>query len=661
MNENNDNFLEFIDNFDYQNLQFEINDIFENHDLNEFMDNVDFQNLQFEMNENFENHDLNEFMDNFEINNCLTEFELDSAAANNSEIINSFKIDSTMKGSSIENNNSFTINATQTLFNKKFNASNFSFDIQMNKTKFSSWNDALSFVNSFINDLHSNLLQKAEESDLVAVSIDNDMFRQPVELPYIRKSQLTSDIIKDSFENVFQSYKIMEENMNAYEDTIYKAHISIIKIPVGSARPKGLKESKKRRSRVFIQLDSQKSFKKKHFNQINNQKRSASTFERKNSLKNNLHHYLQKKKSIITINNSDNYCLIRAVIIAKNIADGLPFEHLLKEDNFEMKTKLQKIIKDLNIPDKPLGIPEISNLEKYFVWYQIMLLDKEGKINEPLYLNTLENHFTKYIYIAHYEKHFYIIQKPHIYFNRSFWCHKCKIGFNDCHHHKCRNTCKSCLRINCIYNKETRFYQKCLSCKCTCFSEICLQLHIQRMCGKIKKCQKCLGNDYKSHVCLNSDNFWCRNCSKQVDSNHQCFVLKEKQKTETKNKKKDDFNGFIFFDYEAYEDSQLKKHVPCLIVARTVCEKCSNIEDSNKWCEADSQKHVFKNNNDFCKWLLSFSNRIAIAHNFKGYDSSFIMEFILDNMWPKDSLPTILNNGTKILSINFRKVCLMNF
>jgi hypothetical protein len=52
---------------------------------------------------------------------------------------------------------------------------------------------------------------------------------------------------------------------------------------------------------------------------------------------------------------------------------------------------------------------------------------------------------------------------------------------------------------------------------------------------------------------------------------------------------------------------------------------------------------------------------IAICHNFKGYDSSFVMEWILENMTSLDKAPDVLMNGSKILSLKFRKIKIISF
>ena len=61
--------------------------------------------------------------------------------------------------------------------------------------------------------------------------------------------------------------------------------------------------------------------------------------------------------------------------------------------------------------------------------------------------------------------------------------------------------------------------------------------------------------------------------------------------------------------------------------------------------------------NDFCELLFGQEEKcVAICHNFKGYDSAFVMEWILENMTTIDKKPSPLMNGSKILSIVLRNV-----
>ena len=68
------------------------------------------------------------------------------------------------------------------------------------------------------------------------------------------------------------------------------------------------------------------------------------------------------------------------------------------------------------------------------------------------------------------------------------------------------------------------------------------------------------------------------------------------------------------------------------------------------------KNYVFYNNNDFGNWLFRTTNFIAIAHNMKSYDGYLIMNYIVNNFLPTDSIPEILMNGGKLLVIKFMNV-----
>jgi hypothetical protein len=79
------------------------------------------------------------------------------------------------------------------------------------------------------------------------------------------------------------------------------------------------------------------------------------------------------------------------------------------------------------------------------------------------------------------------------------------------------------------------------------------------------------------------------------------------------------------------------------------------------------EKKYFYNNGDsvneaFCLWLFSQKNYIAICHNFKGFDSAFVMNYIINNLVPSEPAPFIINTGSKILGLIWKKVrCVDSF
>jgi hypothetical protein len=125
---------------------------------------------------------------------------------------------------------------------------------------------------------------------------------------------------------------------------------------------------------------------------------------------------------------------------------------------------------------------------------------------------------------------------------------------------------------------------------------------------------------------------------------HKCYQKRDKI---INSKRK----PFIFFDYECYQKNF--KHIPNYVVAKKICVPCLE----NKSCQCFCQNAEYNNNNDFCEWLFEQEEEmIAICHNFKGNDSSFVMEWILDNMTSLDKAPDVLMNGSKILSLKLRKI-----
>ena len=58
--------------------------------------------------------------------------------------------------------------------------------------------------------------------------------------------------------------------------------------------------------------------------------------------------------------------------------------------------------------------------------------------------------------------------------------------------------------------------------------------------------------------------------------------------------------------------------------------------------------------------MFDKKNYIAIAHNFKGYDGVFVMNYLLNNISPDKKPPQILNQGNKILSLTFNGVKILD-
>ena len=142
---------------------------------------------------------------------------------------------------------------------------------------------------------------------------------------------------------------------------------------------------------------------------------------------------------------------------------------------------------------------------------------------------------------------------------------------------------------------------------------------------------------------------WCRVCRDNFPVGHKCYI---KQVEIKKNGKKDHPSCYIFFDVEAQQETGI--HQPNLCVAQKVCETCAErpVEEPCDVCGEDKQV-VFKGikcMEEFCLWLLKnerHKGARCFAHNLKGYDGYFILQYLYDNV----VTPDVIMNGAKIMSI----------
>ncbi|WAQ94967.1 hypothetical protein MAR_007438, partial [Mya arenaria] len=145
--------------------------------------------------------------------------------------------------------------------------------------------------------------------------------------------------------------------------------------------------------------------------------------------------------------------------------------------------------------------------------------------------------------------------------------------------------------------------------------------------------------------------------------------------------------NIYFFDFECTQDQQLQcekgyllgvngkcgncrkatcgsfEHRPNLCVVQRVCTQCldSNLSIDSECDHCGKNELVFKGEKttqQFCQWLFSEENLGAtvICHNFKGYDSYPVLQYLHDNA----IFPEVITNGTKFMSIKI-PVCKMRF
>ena len=454
----------------------------------------------------------------------------------------------------------------------------------------------------FIQQIFKDFIDPIPDNKKIRLYIDHECFNHPINTSFMDKNDMTVGMILSYFEEIVQSLKLddeFEKNFN------YKIRLSIIIADVLSGQGKKTKITKNNMSRPK--------------------------------------EYLKIHRSILDISNDDNQCLIRAIIIGKAYADGEKQPYRLNSNNNkEMIRRINIVRKSIKLPNTGCGVNEARVLENYFKYYQIMIIPFNYKTSKtPEYLNN-KRQFNKYIYIMHRQNHYYLVRSMKTFLKRSYFCDLCKIGYGSRVKHFCQLLCQMCRSIKC----EVEFKVKCPLCKTDCNNQMCLKIHLEQICLKLRTCTYCSQLKTFRHVC-GQDAHWCGNCNKSVDSYHYCYMLKEEESESVKDK----FKGYIFFDFEAYKGKS--NHVVNLAMAQRVCRNC--LESDNR-CAVCQHVYKFDSIEKFCKWSLKQRNTIQITHNLKGYDGIFIFNYIINNLLPSDTPPTVIINGTKIIQMRFRNI-----
>ena len=513
--------------------------------------------------------------------------------------------------------------------------------IELNQKVNKSFKDAIESYKKLFEQLHDEFIKTINPLDKVRIVFQHDLFNTPISFPFMKPSELTPDIMLAKFSSVVQSFKHSNDKLQYKYKFI--ANITIADLSKGGYdinQIVDLSEAKKRQIKNGTIVNGVKIQFQNYYDQLNN------------------------STSVLVIkNNNDNLCFLRAVLIAKLFDESRKNQKerqkiLYNLNNILSSKKFYYMLEDLKSKSQifqgPCGYEQFKIIEDILKDYQIMVIDENFKsTKEPVYLDKTKNHLNKWIYLALHNNHFYVNSSMRVHLKVKYFCDHCKSWWNARGQHKCGYTCEKCYRLDCF--KEKKEY-KCDKCKIDCFNESCLAMHQTYYCKKFTICTKCNHKILNKHVCGDNQK-WCPNCCQSVELEHRCHILTEKQKNnlkKNKNKKQqvEKFNGYIFFDYEAYEDER-GIHVPNLIVAQVVCKHCMDLSER---CNRCNRFYKFYNNDEFCKWLLQHENYIALAHNLQGYDGVFIANYFLKTKTAFDQIPNMIATPTKLLCITFRKL-----
>ena len=348
--------------------------------------------------------------------------------------------------------------------------------------------------------------------------------------------------------------------------------------------------------------------------------------------------YLKKKKSVIPINNKDNLCLARALVVSiARIEQDPRYAQIRRPDSTVQRERAFDLHEAANVPLGPCGLDEVELFQQHLVNYQIIVVsgDHNNCIIYPRQPPANPDP-EKSIYLYYQANHFDVIISLPGFQNRSYFCHRCHKAYSNTTDHICDGACRSCGGFGCEYEGDGIV---CDECDRVFKNQACYDRHKEPIngggriwCDVIRKCPKCEQAMHISkirdggHKCVKE----CKACKTELsgDPDHQCHMQQQENKEESS------YNHLLFFDFECTQEHGI--HQPNLCV----------VYDEEKEVAVFQGQDTVK---EFCLWLLTPQHKdcIVMAHNFQGYDSYPIIKFLNENVIKYD----VTYNGAKCVTM----------
>ena len=376
-------------------------------------------------------------------------------------------------------------------------------------------------------DIFDHLLRDVTEgmnsTDQVRFVLSSNQLQSPISLPFCSLEELTTEKVFSQVEKVVQSNEEFRLN-----DTV---NIDLIRVQM----PQGSGKTKVRRQTW------------------------------------NIREYLQRKKSVIPINNKDDLCLARALTVSiARIENDPRYKQIRDSSRHIQRERAFDLHEAANVPLGPCGLKEVDLFQHYLTNYQILVVsgDQNNAIIYPPRPPANPNP-EKSIYLYYQANHFDVITKLPGFLNTNYFCHACHKGYDHTTDHLCDGMCKSCRRFGCTIENNGI---TCQECDRFFKNQTCYDRHKQEpingggrtVCQAVRKCPKCkkslVFRRLKNHPCV--DNKKCPTCKvvrNPNDPNHQCYIQQEQPKEEPS------YAQLLFFDFECNQERGIHEPNLCVV------------------------------------------------------------------------------------------------
>ena len=426
-------------------------------------------------------------------------------------------------------------------------------------------------------------------NDQVRFVLSSNQLQTPITIPFCSLEELTTEKVLSHVEKVVQSNEEFRLNTTVNIDVIR------VEMPYGSGR----------RKRDIV----------------------------------NIRDYLKKKGSVITINNKDDLCLARALVVSiARIEKDPRYRQISDSSRPIQRERAFDLHEAANVPLGPCGLNEVELFQHYLVNYQIIVVS--GDQNSIIYPREppANPNPEKSIYLYYQTNHFDVITSLPGFLNKNYFCHTCHKGYDHTTDHLCKDQCHMCRGVGCVYEDGGI---TCNECDRLFKNQACYDRHKQQpingggrtVCDVIRKCPKChqamdVRRINSGHACVDKKCPTCKIMRNPKDLNHKCYMQQLEPKEESS------YNHLLFFDFECTQERAIHEVNLCVVYDEV------------------GEVGVFQGKNavkDFCNWLFTPEHQdcIVMAHNFQGYDSYPILKFLNENAIGKN----VIYNGAKCVML----------
>ena len=332
-------------------------------------------------------------------------------------------------------------------------------------------------------------------NDQVRFILRSEQLETPISIPFLPVERLTTERVFSQIERVIQSNQEFRLN-----DTV-TIDINHVKTPQGRGK------SKVKRTTL------------------------------------NILEHLKEKKSIIRINNNDDFCLARALAVSiARIKNDPKYTYISDSRKPLQREKALDLHEAANVPLGPCGMNEVKLFQNYLTNYQIIVVsgDHNNSIIYPPQPPGTDEKPTINLYL--HDNHFDVITTLPGFLNKSYFCRRCHKSYNSTTDHLCPVMCSSCRAFGCVLEGDGIV---CNECDRLFKNQACYDHHKEpidgggrSVCEVIRKCEKCgKAMDVRKikdggHICGKK----CKTCGlilNQEDTEHLCYIQQLEQEEES--------------------------------------------------------------------------------------------------------------------------------